>query len=104
MSRVDLPEIRLAMARSGSLSRSPERREASRKDRTPGPRWVRLRTVEHGRERSRAVTDGSEEPQVAGPPAHAAGMMRAGDSDCGPERHREAYVYVSSARVCRRSR
>jgi hypothetical protein len=28
---------------------------------------------------------GSEEPQVTALSAHAAGMMRVGDSDCGPE-------------------
>jgi hypothetical protein len=50
-----------------------------------GPRWVRAATVEHGHQRSPTVTDGSEEPQVAGPPAHAAAMTRPGDSDCGPE-------------------
>jgi hypothetical protein len=38
-----------------------------------------------GPTRAAAVTDGSEEPQVAVHPAQAAGMMRAGDSDCGPE-------------------
>jgi hypothetical protein len=64
-----------------------ERREASEADRTYslGPRWVRAVTVEHGHERSPTVTDGSEKPQVAGLPAHAAGIMEACDSDCGPE-------------------
>jgi hypothetical protein len=50
-----------------------------------GPRWVRVATVAHGHERSPAVANGSEEPQVAGPLAQAAGMMQAGDSDCGPD-------------------
>ena len=50
-----------------------------------GPRWVRAATVAHGHQRSPTVTNGSEEPQVTGPPAQAAGMMPAGDSDCGPE-------------------
>jgi hypothetical protein len=50
-----------------------------------GPCWVRAATVECGRRRSLAVSDGSEEPQVAGPPVHATGMMRVGDSECGPE-------------------
>jgi hypothetical protein len=50
-----------------------------------GPRWVRAATVEQGHQRSRLVTVGSEKPQVTGHPAHAAGMMHAGDSDCGPE-------------------
>jgi hypothetical protein len=48
-----------------------------------GLRWVRAATVAHGQQRSPPVPDGSEKPQVAGPPAHAAGMMRVGDSDCG---------------------
>ena len=34
---------------------------------------------------ARAVTNGSEEPQVAGLPAQAAGILHVGDSDCGPE-------------------
>ena len=60
--------------------------EASTTNRNPsrsvlGP----CRNVEHGRERSLAVSDGAEEPQVVGPLAQAAGMMQAGDSDCGPE-------------------
>jgi hypothetical protein len=38
-----------------------------------GPRWVRAATVEHGHRRSPAVINGSEEPQVANPPGHAAG-------------------------------
>ena len=50
-----------------------------------GPRWVRAAPVECGRQGSPAVSDGSEEPQVAGPPVHATGMMDMGDSDCGPE-------------------
>jgi hypothetical protein len=53
-----------------------------------GPRWVRVATVEHGHQRSPTVANGSEEQQVAGLPVHAAGMMRRGDSDCGPEGHR----------------
>ena len=54
----------------------------------PGPRWVRAATVAHGRERLATVTDGSEEPQVAGASAHAAGITQTRDSDCGPEGHR----------------
>jgi hypothetical protein len=50
-----------------------------------GPHWVRAATVEYGRQRSSAVTDGSKEPQVVGPTAHAAEMMQVGNSDCGPE-------------------
>jgi hypothetical protein len=50
-----------------------------------GPRRVRVATVQHGHRRSLAVTNGSEEPQVAGPAAQAAGITQTGDSDCGPE-------------------
>jgi hypothetical protein len=50
-----------------------------------GPRWVRVTAVEYGHQRSPTVANGSEQPQVAGPFAHAPAMMRAGDSDCGPE-------------------
>jgi hypothetical protein len=50
-----------------------------------GPRWVRMATVAHGHERSPTVTNGSEEPQVAGPLGQEAAMTRAGDSDCGPD-------------------
>jgi hypothetical protein len=50
-----------------------------------GPRWVRVTTVAHGHRRSPAVAKGSEEQHVAEGPAHAAGMMQMGDSDCGPE-------------------
>jgi hypothetical protein len=50
-----------------------------------GPRWVRAATVPHGQQRSPTVANGSEEPQVIAPPAQAAGMMQAADSDCGPE-------------------
>src|SRR5215217_8935687 len=50
-----------------------------------GPHWVRVTAVLHGHQRARTVANGSEEPQVAGPSAQAAGMMRRGDSDCGPE-------------------
>jgi hypothetical protein len=50
-----------------------------------GPRWVRAATVPHGHQRSPTVVKGSEESQVAGRPAQVAGMMQAGDSDCGPE-------------------
>jgi hypothetical protein len=38
-----------------------------------GPRWVRPTTVKYWHQRSPAVTDGSEEPQVTGPPGRAAG-------------------------------
>jgi hypothetical protein len=50
-----------------------------------GPRWVRAATVEHGHQRSPAVANGAGEPQVADRPAYAAGMMQAGESDCGSE-------------------
>jgi hypothetical protein len=53
-----------------------------------GPRWVRAPAVAHGPQRSLAVSNGSDEPQVIGPSAHAAESMRAGDSDCGPEGRR----------------
>lgn len=47
-----------------------------------GPHWGRCRNV---RVWAPAVTDDSEEPQVVGPPVHAAGMMQVGDSDCVPK-------------------
>src|SRR5215218_2837001 len=50
-----------------------------------GPRWVRATRAQYGHQRAPAVTNGSEKPQVVSPPAHAAGMMQARDSDCGPE-------------------
>ena len=50
-----------------------------------GPRWVRVTRVEQGHGRSPTVAHGSEEPQVAGPLAHAAGITQTRDSDCGPE-------------------
>ncbi len=53
-----------------------------------GPRWVRVATVQHRQQRSPAVANGPEEPQVIDPAARVAGMMRRGDSDCGPEGHR----------------
>jgi hypothetical protein len=53
-----------------------------------GPCWVRVATGEYGQQRSPTVTNGPENPQVAGPPARAAGIMHTGDSDCGPEGHR----------------
>jgi hypothetical protein len=40
----------------------------------------------NGPTRPSAVTNSPEEPQVAGRPAQAVGMMRACDSDCGPRR------------------
>ena len=46
---------------------------------------ARAATVPHGQQRCPTVTNGSEEPQVIAPPAQAAGMMQAADSDCGPE-------------------
>ena len=49
-----------------------------------GRHWLPTATVECGRQWSPAVTDGSEEPQVVGSPAHAAGLMPVGDSDCRP--------------------
>jgi hypothetical protein len=57
-----------------------------------GPRWVRVRTVAYGRGWSPVVTSGSNDPQVAGPAAHAAGRMKAGDSDCGPEGRRSTLL------------
>jgi hypothetical protein len=50
-----------------------------------GPRWVRAATVEHGHQQSPAVTNGSDEPQVIAPPAQAAGVIHADDSNGGPE-------------------
>jgi hypothetical protein len=50
-----------------------------------GPCWVRVATVLHGHERSPTVAHGSEEPQVAGLSAQAAGITQTRDSDCGPE-------------------
>jgi hypothetical protein len=47
-----------------------------------GPCWVRVTTVAHGHQGSPAVAKVSEEPQVAGCPAQARGMMQAGYSDC----------------------
>jgi hypothetical protein len=38
-----------------------------------GPRWVRAGRVQYGHQRWLAVTNGSEEPQVASRPTHAAG-------------------------------
>jgi hypothetical protein len=49
-----------------------------------GLHWVRAATVERGHQRSPTVANGSEKPQVAGPPAQAAGMMQTGELDCGP--------------------
>jgi hypothetical protein len=65
--------------------RSAERRPRLTRPNLLGPRWVRVATVEHGQQRSPTVANGSEEPQVAGPAAQAAGMMQVSDSDCGPE-------------------
>jgi hypothetical protein len=59
--------------------------EAPQRPLALGPRWVRVAVDAHGRQRSPTVTNGSEEPQLAERPSHAAGMMQAGDSDCGPE-------------------
>src|SRR6266545_3126631 len=50
-----------------------------------GPCWVRVATVAQGHHGSPTVANGSPETQVTGRPAQAAGMMRRGDSDCGPE-------------------
>jgi hypothetical protein len=50
-----------------------------------GPVWVRAAAVAHGHQRSLAVINGSDEPQVIAPAAHAAGIRQVGDSDCGPE-------------------
>jgi hypothetical protein len=55
-----------------------------------GPRWVRVTTVEQRHGRSLTVAHGSEEPQVAGPSAHAAGITQPRDSDCGPEGQRSS--------------
>jgi hypothetical protein len=51
-------------------------------------RWSALgpcRTVEQRQQRSPTLAAASREQQVAGLPAQAAGMMRVGDSDCGPD-------------------
>jgi hypothetical protein len=69
----------------GSPGLSLARRRSPRARSALGPRWVRVATVPHGHQQSRAVTNGPEELQVASRPAQAAGMMRKGDSDCGPE-------------------
>ena len=50
-----------------------------------GPRWVRVATVPYGQQRSPTVVNGPEEPQIIDPAARVAGVMGAGDSDCGPE-------------------
>jgi hypothetical protein len=50
-----------------------------------GPRWVRGAPGPQGHEWSPTVTAGSEEPQIAQPPAQAARMTPASGSDCGPE-------------------
>jgi hypothetical protein len=68
-----VPSLTLQQRKSASLS--------------VGPRLVRAATVEEGHRRSPTVTYGSEEPQVAEPLAHAAAMMQAADSDCGPDGH-----------------
>jgi hypothetical protein len=67
----------------------PERRcVRDRTDRrTLGPCWVRAAPGPQGLGRSPAVTKGQHESQVDGYPAQAAGMRRAGRSDCGPEGH-----------------
>jgi hypothetical protein len=50
-----------------------------------GPRWVRATKDPHGHQRSPTVSNGSAEQQVVAPPAQAAAVIQAGDSDCGPE-------------------
>jgi hypothetical protein len=67
-----------------------------------GPCWVRAATVAPGHQRSPAVAYGSEEPQVAGPLGHAAGMIRSRDSDCGPEGRGSSLLgHPTAARVTR---
>ena len=44
-----------------------------------------LAPCRHGRAWASAVTNGSEELQVVGPPGQVAGMMHVDDSDCGPK-------------------
>jgi hypothetical protein len=67
-----------------------------------GPRWVRAATVEHGHQRAPTVAHGSEEPQVTGPSAHAAGITQKGESDCGPEGRGSSLLgHPTAARVTR---
>jgi hypothetical protein len=93
-----LPELgtrvsRLASALPCPAGRSvpgrggPVRRRRPRPDGTGalGPCWVRGALGPQGREWSATVTAGNEEPQVAQPPAQAAGTTRTSGSDCGPE-------------------
>jgi hypothetical protein len=72
----------LALQRHSRFARPPTLGSSSAE---LGPRWVRAATVQYGQQRAPTVTNGSEEPHVAGLRAHAAGMMQAGDSDCGPD-------------------
>jgi hypothetical protein len=60
-------------------------RDAARRRPRAGRAWSTFGPHAIGTERFATVTNGSEEPQVAGPPAQAAGMTHAGDSDCGSE-------------------
>jgi hypothetical protein len=57
-------------------------------------RWSALGPCRNGPLRAWAVPPvmhGLEEPQVAGSPAQAPGIMRVGDSDCGPEGRHSSY-------------
>jgi hypothetical protein len=67
-----------------------------------GPRWVRAATAQYGHRWSPAVTDGSAEPQVTSPSAHAAGITQTRDSDCGPEGRGSSLLgYPTAARATR---
>ena len=63
---VDSPPL-LASPKPPCSAAERYRRAAGEAGGALGPRWVRAMTVAHGHQRSPAVTDGSEEPQVAGP-------------------------------------
>jgi hypothetical protein len=81
MARTAHAQLWAGAGRSAQLPRSAVR---SRMEESHRPRSA-LGPCRNGPARASAVADGPEEPQVAGPPAHAAGMMQTGDSDCGPE-------------------
>jgi len=90
--------------RSGPWSRRTGAPQASAtgRDRTLGPCWVRAAPGPKGLGESPAVTTGQHESQVDGYPTPAAGMRRAGRSDCGPEGHRPLRQQCSRVgrRVC----
>src|SRR5829696_1123033 len=69
---------------SGRRAKLPLRRCCAPELTAPGPRWVPGTTVEHGPQRSPTSSNGPEKSQVTYRPAHAAGMMQADDSNCGP--------------------